>query len=161
VNYAILAKHQARKVSTADVIEHLAGQLYQEGKPLSEGDITERLHEYATIHHTEFHPSDVCNLTCSGCTYAHDDPERKPPPINFPFQEIRKIAQMKPRSMVIIGGGEPTLYRSDKHRFQKMVEEVWTTNPGIVLALVTNGTYKPPGDWPNRFSWIRLSLGDC
>jgi MoaA/NifB/PqqE/SkfB family radical SAM enzyme len=158
INNALLAKHQAGTISTADVIRHLAGQIHQEGKPLSESDITHRLREYATIQHMEFHPSDACNLTCCGCTYAHDDPERKPPPINFPFQEIRKIAQMKPQSMVIIGGGEPTLYRSDNHRFQEMVEEVCTTNPGIVLALVTNGTYKPPGDWPDRFSWIRLSL---
>jgi len=158
VNYATLTKHQARQISTADVIKHLAGQLYQEGKPLSEGDIADRLREYATIHHTEFHPSDACNLTCCGCTYAHDDPERKPPAISFPFQEIEKIAQMKPRSMVIIGGGEPALYRSGNYRFQEMVEEICTTNPSITMALVTNGTYRPPGDWPNRFSWIRLSL---
>jgi MoaA/NifB/PqqE/SkfB family radical SAM enzyme len=158
VNYAILTKHQAREISTADVIKHLAGQLYQAGKPLSEGDIADRLREYATIHHMEFHPSDVCNLTCCDCTYAHDDPERKPLPINFPFQEITKIAQMKPGSMVIIGGGEPGLYGSGNYHFQEMVEEICVTNPSIRLALVTNGTCKPPGDWPNRFSWIRLSL---
>jgi len=157
-NYDILAKHQARKVSTADVIKDLAVQLYQAGKALSENDIAARLREYATIRHMEFHPSDVCNLTCCGCTYGHDDPERKLPPVNFPFQEIKKIAKMKPRSMVIIGGVEPGLYKSGKHRFQEMIEEICTTNRGITLALVTNGTYKPPGDWPNRFSWIRLSL---
>lgn len=106
----------------------------------------------------EFHPSDVCNLTCCGCTYGHDDPERKPLPVNFPFQEIKKIAQLNPRSMVIIGGGEPALYKSDAHYFQEMVEEVRTTNPGITLALVTNGTYKPAGNWPNYFSWVRVSL---
>jgi MoaA/NifB/PqqE/SkfB family radical SAM enzyme len=60
--------------------------------------------------------------------------------------------------MVIIGGGEPTLYHSDNKSFQEMVEEVVRTNPGITLALVTNGTHKPPGDWPNRLSWIRVSL---
>jgi MoaA/NifB/PqqE/SkfB family radical SAM enzyme len=106
----------------------------------------------------EFHPSDACNLACCDCTYAHDDPERKPPPISFPFHEIHKIASMKPKSIVIIGGGEPALYRSGKYRFQEMVEEIQGTNPGIRLALVTNGTYKPPGNWPDRFSWIRISL---
>jgi MoaA/NifB/PqqE/SkfB family radical SAM enzyme len=140
------------------VIKHLASQLHEAGRPLSEADVASRLRDYATIRHMEFHPSDVCNLTCCDCTYGHDDPERKPPPINYAFQEIRKIAQMKPQSMVIIGGGEPTLYRSDNYRFQEMVEEVSTTNPGIALALVTNGTYKPPGDWPSTFRWIRLSL---
>jgi sulfatase maturation enzyme AslB (radical SAM superfamily) len=39
-----------------------------------------------------------------------------------------------------------------------MVEEISGTNAGIALALVTNGTYKPPGDWPNRLSWLRVSL---
>jgi MoaA/NifB/PqqE/SkfB family radical SAM enzyme len=158
VNYEILKKHQARMISTDDVIKHLTRQLYQAGKPLSESGIADRLREYAAIHHMEFHPSDVCNLACCGCTYGHDDPERKPLPINFPFEEVKKIASMKPRSMVIIGGGEPGLYRSGKHGFQDMVEEICTTNTGITLSLVTNGTYRPPGDWPNRFSWIRLSL---
>jgi MoaA/NifB/PqqE/SkfB family radical SAM enzyme len=158
VNYAILTKHQAREVSTVDVIKHLARQLYQAGKPLSEADIASRLREYATIRHMEFHPSDVCKLTCCDCTYGHDDPQRKPPPTNFPSQEIQKIAQMRPGSMVISGGGEPTLYRSGKYRFREMVEEVCNTTSGIVVALVTNGTYKPPGDWPSRLSWIRLSL---
>jgi MoaA/NifB/PqqE/SkfB family radical SAM enzyme len=106
----------------------------------------------------EFHPSDVCNLTCCGCTYGHDDPELKPLPVNFPFQQIQKIARLQPQSMVVIGGGEPTLYRSGDHRFQQMVAEVIRTNPGIRLGLVTNGTFKPPGDWPKRFAWIRLSL---
>jgi len=158
LNYDLLAEHQARKVSTTDTIKNLASQLYQAGKSLSESDITDRLCEYATIHHMEFHPSDVCDLTCRGCTYGHDDPERKPLPINFPFNEIKKVAQMKPKSMVIIGGGEPGLYKSGNQKFQEMVEEINTTNRDITLALVTNGTYKPPGDWPNRFSWIRLSL---
>jgi MoaA/NifB/PqqE/SkfB family radical SAM enzyme len=157
-NYDLLARHQAGIVSTALVIKHLAGQLYQAGRSLSEADIASKLREYATICHMEFHPSDVCNLACCGCTYGHDDPARKPPPINFPFHQIHKIAQMKPRSMVIIGGGEPTLYRSGNDHFQEMIEDVCNTNPGIVLALVTNGTYRPPGDWPNRLSWIRVSL---
>ena len=157
-NYDVLSRHQAREISTAEVISHLAGQRHQAGKLLSEADIAGRLREYATIHHMEFHPSDVCNLSCCDCTYGHDDPERKPPPVNFPFREIQKIARMKPQSMVIIGGGEPTLYKSGDQRFQEMVEEVGATNPGIALALVTNGTYKPPGDWPGRLSWVRVSL---
>lgn len=158
VNYSLLEKHQAGKVSTADVIGHLASQLRQAGRPQSEDEIAARLRGYATIRHMEFHPSDLCNLTCRGCTYGHDDPERKPAPVQFPFQEIQKISRMKPRSMVIIGGGEPTLYRDGHRRFEELVEEVCKTNPGITLALVTNGTSIPPGHWPNRFSWIRLSL---
>jgi MoaA/NifB/PqqE/SkfB family radical SAM enzyme len=157
-NYDLLARHQARRLSTADVIRHLAGQLFLAGKSLSEAAIAGMLREYASIRHMEFHPSDVCNLACCDCTYGHDDPARKPLPTNFPFQEIRKITQMKPGSMVIIGGGEPTLYKSGNNRFQEMIEEIDRVNPGITLALVTNGTHRPPGDWPNRLSWIRVSL---
>ncbi len=158
VNYAVLAKHQARAVTTDTVVKHLAAQLCREGRMLSEENVSIRLREYATLRHMEFHPCDICNLTCCGCTYGHDDPNRKPPPINFPFQAIHKISQLKPRSMVIIGGGEPTLYRNGRYRFQEMVEEISSTNAGIALALVTNGTYLPAGAWPNRMSWIRLSL---
>ena len=157
-NYTLLAEHQAGKVPTADVIRYLTCQLQQDSVPCSEDDVRAKLREYATIRHMEFHPSDVCNLTCRGCTYGHDDPETKPLPINFPFGAITKIAQLQPRSMVIIGGGEPTLYRSGKYHFQEMIEEVLATNPGIRLALVTNGTFKPAGNWPSKFSWIRLSL---
>jgi MoaA/NifB/PqqE/SkfB family radical SAM enzyme len=158
VNYAVLAKHQARTMTTSAVIGRLAAQLRREGQPLSEVEVVDRLREYATIRHMEFHPSDVCNLTCCGCTYGHDDPRRKPLPINFPFHELKKISRLKPKSMVIIGGGEPTLYRNGNYRFQEMIEEISGTNAGIALALVTNGTYRPPGNWPDRLSWIRLSL---
>ncbi len=158
VNYDVLAKHQARTITTLAVVKHLAAQLQQEGKKLPEADIVDKLRDYATVCHMEFHPSDVCNLSCCGCTYGHDEPGRKPPAINFPFQEIEKISQMKPRSMVIIGGGEPTLYRHGIYGLQEAVEEISDTNAGIMLALVTNGTYKPSGDWPNRLSWMRLSL---
>ncbi|MGD8857572.1 MAG: radical SAM protein [Chloroflexota bacterium] len=157
-NYALLERHQAGKISTAVVINHLADQLRQTDRPLSKAKIAVRLRRYATIRHMEFHPSDLCNLSCRGCTYGHDDPRRKPAPIQFPYHEIGKIAQLKPRSMVIIGGGEPTLYRDEDRRIQELVEAVCETNPGIALALVTNGTTIPPGEWPNRFSWIRVSL---
>lgn len=157
-NYQLLARHQARMVSTIDVISHLTRQLQQDGSSLSGANVRELLREYATVRHMEFHPTDVCNLTCRGCTYGHDVPELKPLPINFPFHEIKKIAQLQPRSMNIIGGGEPTLFRNGNYRFQEMIEEVRSTNPGVQLALVTNGTYKPDGDWPNRFAWIRVSI---
>jgi hypothetical protein len=110
-NYDLLLKHQAKKISTTDVIGYLARQSYQLGQPLSEAAIARRLREYASVRHLEFHPSDLCNLACRDCTYGHDDPERKPPPIHFPFQGIEEISKMKPRSMVVIGGGEPTLYQ--------------------------------------------------
>ncbi len=159
VNCALLAKHQARQTTTLAVVKHLAAQLRQEGGALSESDVAAKLRDYATIRHMEFHPSDVCNLTCCGCTYGHDDPEHKPPAINYPFREISRIARMKPRSMVIIGGGEPTLYKSGNCYFQEAVEEIRGANPGIALALITNGTHKPAGNWRAARRWrVRIAL---
>ncbi len=157
-NYDVLLKHHVNKLSTTDVISYLARQSYQLSQPISESAIAQKLREYASVRHVEFHPSDLCNLACRDCTYGHDDPERKPLPIHFPFQGIEEISKMQPRSMVVIGGGEPTLYRDGTQRFEEMLQEVCRTIPNIVLALVTNGTTKPPGHWPSRFSWIRLSL---
>jgi len=158
MNYQILEKHQERKISTLSVIDHLSAQLQAGGQMLSKNEIVGKLRDYATVRHMEFHPCDSCNLTCCECTYGHDEPKRKPAPISFPFQEIKKIAQLKPRSMVIIGGGEPTLYRDKNHSFQAMIHEIIDTNSEISLALITNGTHKPTGDWPNQLDWIRLSL---
>ncbi|MCB9105587.1 MAG: radical SAM protein [Anaerolineales bacterium] len=158
VNYRLLEQHQRRKLTTEDFLEHLSAQLNQEQKFIPAYEIRSFLREYASVRHMEFHPSDICNLTCLGCTYGHDDPETKPLPINFPFHNLRQIAQLKPRSMVIIGGGEPTLYRQGKYHFQQLIDEITGQNPGIALALTTNGTFKPSGDWPDKFAWLRLSL---
>ena len=157
-NYALLAEHQAGRLSTAAVTGVLARQGSGAGAGLSEAAIRSRLRAYATVRHMEYHPCDVCNLACRGCTYGHDDPACKPPPVNYPFGEILKIARLQPRSMVIIGGGEPTLYRQGAHHFQELVEEVCATNPGIALALVTNGTHQAIRCLAQSLSWIRVSL---
>jgi MoaA/NifB/PqqE/SkfB family radical SAM enzyme len=157
-NYGLLERHQLRELSTSTLVSHLATQLQVGDSSLSEQTIRSLLAEYATVRHMEFHPTDICNLSCRGCTYGHDEPETKPPPINFPFNSISKVAALQPKSAVIIGGGEPTLYSCRPHRFQDMVDELRTSNPDISLALTTNGTYKPPGPWPDGFRWIRVSL---
>ncbi len=157
-NYVRLEQHQRRQLSLDVVIDLLAQELNALARPLPQTKIRQLLQEFATVRHMEFHPSDVCNLTCLGCTYGHDDPVTKPLPINFPFEQIHRISALQPSSMVIIGGGEPTLYRMGKYRFQELIDEITGLNPGITLALTTNGTFKPKGDWPNKFDWIRLSL---
>ncbi|MBI4560045.1 MAG: radical SAM protein [Candidatus Hydrogenedentes bacterium] len=152
-NYERLARHQSRNLSTQDMVRVLASQTGR-----SDATIMKDLREYATVCHMEFHPTDLCNLRCRDCTYGHDVPSLAPLPVEFEFEEIGKLSQLKAKSMVVIGGGEPTLYRCGQHRFQEMVDQIVATNPAIRLALVTNGTHRPPGNWPNRFSWIRVSL---
>lgn len=157
-NYQMLAAHQQKKVSTEKVMTVLAEQLGNKEQSVSVEMVREWLQSYAAIRHMEFHPSDVCNLTCTDCTYGHDEEETKPLPINFNFNSIKRIAGLRPQSMVVIGGGEPTLYVYQKRRFQSMTDEIRHYMPGISLSLVTNGTFLPPGNWPDFFSWIRVSL---
>lgn len=152
-NYRMLAEHQSGQLTTDEVIHSLSQQTRMDTTA-----IRQTLSDYAEVTHMEFHPSDVCNLTCQGCTYGHDNPETKPLPINFPYHAIERMSRLKPKSMVIIGGGEPTLYASSGKRFQGLVDKIDEEMPDIDLALVTNGTHKPEGDWPDRFSWVRLSL---
>lgn len=157
-NYEMLEAHQAKKVATDQVIRILAEQQTESSIDLRIEKVRQRLKSFSSVRHMEFHPSDVCNLTCKDCTYGHDEEETKPLPVNFDFNAIHKIASLRPDSMVVIGGGEPTLYVDKRKRFQQMVEELKICLPDLQLALVTNGTFLPPGNWPNQFSWIRLSL---
>ncbi len=69
-NYALLAEHQAQRVSTSDVIRHLAAQSHRVGAGLSEADVSRRLQAYPTVRHMEFHPSDVCNLAAAAAPTA-------------------------------------------------------------------------------------------
>ena len=103
--------------------------------------------EYALACHVEFHPSDACNLACKNCVYDNDIHSSRQ---FFSLAEIDKVFRFKPQSMVITGGGEPTLHP----RFSELVGML----PDIQLALITNGTVEPSGNWPDRFSWIRISI---
>jgi MoaA/NifB/PqqE/SkfB family radical SAM enzyme len=157
-NYGILQQHHAEHITTDSAVKRLVGNLSQQGKIVTEKEVVGVLRDYASVTHMEFHPTDRCNLRCRGCTYGHDQAAGEPPPVSFYSSQIGRIAELRPRSMVIVGGGEPTLYSSDSEGFAGMINQVCLANPGIRLALVTNGTYKPSGEWPGRFSWIRLSL---
>jgi MoaA/NifB/PqqE/SkfB family radical SAM enzyme len=152
-NYRLLEDHQRSRLSTSALIDHLAVQM-----SLGPASVRLLLQEYAAVRHMEFHPTDICNLTCRGCTYGHDNPATKPPPVSFPFGSLPKILGLRPGSIVICGGGEPTLYRDGPRTFPDLVNELAALHPRIRLALVTNGTYLPPGGWPDHLDWVRISL---
>lgn len=116
----------------------------------------EMVSQYLKVNHLEFHPTDLCNLRCQGCTYGHDVYDI--PKVHFPFSGLSKLQAFSPKSILIAGGGEPTLYRSEGKRFPDVVEELGNLLPGVKLALITNGVFKPDGKWINRFDWIRISL---
>jgi MoaA/NifB/PqqE/SkfB family radical SAM enzyme len=157
-NFRDLELHQKGELSSRDFIEKLGEQLRKGNSQLGPDEIIALLRSYAAVGSMEFHPSDACNLACLGCTYGHGSEGTKPPAIFFPFGSIRKIADLRPKGVTIVGGGEPALYKSGENSFPEMVDELSYQVPDAVLALITNGTLRPKGDWIKKLSWVRISL---
>lgn len=107
----------------------------------------------ALARHVEFHPTDRCMLACKGCTYqnVHSD-------VVFPFAELWRLATLRPRSMVIVGGGEPTMYSDGDARLGDVLCKLRELMPMLRLALITNGVIIPPGNWVSSLDWVRVSL---
>ncbi len=100
----------------------------------------------------ELHATDACDLDCVFCTYAdrHGDA--------FPFDELPRVALLRPRAIVLAGGGEPTTYRDKGRDFGAFVCQLSDLVPGTPIGLATNGLFYP-GDGPaQRLAWVRVSL---
>lgn len=125
-----------------------------------ESQILESLRGAVPVVQVELHPSDICNERCRGCTYGHDDPALKPPPICFPFHQLDRIAALKPRAIVLAGGGEPELYKDTRtgNGLPDFVRELRHLLPDTQLGLITNGTRFGAELWMNEFRWCRISI---
>lgn len=150
-----LQKHFYEEITT----EEAADQIIKHTK----NEVNKQLLETFTRRdHVEFHPCDACNLSCSGCTYFHDLPSG-PDPVSFPIKSINKIcSSIQPKAITIVGGGEPTLYKSGKFRLGDLINSIgngeYDCTPAI--GLITNGTLWVPGNptWHHHVDWIRYSL---
>ena len=138
------------------VLNHLS--LLQEKKKLEEKEqlTPEEQKEYLTVGHIEFHPSDNCNLSCTGCTYAHD--RREPERVFFPLDGVGRLAELNPESVVIAGGGEPLLYSDNGKIFSDLLKEMRKQMPKTKFALITNGTLKYFFTNWGEISWVRISV---
>lgn len=145
-------------LDTDEAIARLTENARAHGACFTESDVRTLLGAVYRSAQIEFHPSDVCNEKCRGCTYGHDDPRFKPPPICFPFAELPRLAEFKPRALTIAGGGEPVLYKNKGKGFCELVEELHSLMPECQFGLITNGTLYPRGGWANHFRWIRISV---
>ena len=150
----ILISHARGTMTTRETVAALARVAAFEDPQ----DLVASLRDYAAVAHMEFHPSDRCNLACKGCTYGHDVVDEKPDPVSFTWDELPRLQSLKPRSIVIVGGGEPTLYMSQGHRFAEMVMELRRLLPASKLSMITNGTHVHNGEWTDELSWVRLSV---
>jgi len=141
-------------------VSRLCENAQRVGVLLQADDVRAALREYSAAAQLELHPSDICNEKCRGCTYGHDDPTIKPPAICFPFSGLDSVARLRPKSIVIVGGGEPLLYkdRETGWRFPEFIERLHELIPGCRFGLISNGTIFPDGEWYRHFDWIRYSV---
>lgn len=151
-NAPVLEEHLRGAVSTRELLRRLA--------PGREEETRRSLRSLYPLAHMEFHPTDLCNLDCQGCTYTRireDEPEKDIPAV-FPFPRLDVLRKLNPAAIVVVGGGEPTLYRDSQHRFNQLIQQIHRLLPTTRLALITNGVFFPPGQWYHCLDWARISI---
>jgi len=152
-NNDILDQLQRGSLQTSEALKKIFENVRRGSKPLSEVKFYEYLDRLIPAGHIELHPTDVCDHKCVGCYYYQKGTDV------MPFEYIEKILKIyRPKSVVLVGGGEPTLYRHKDRRFEDIVFELKRLDPGIQIGLVTKGTYIPPGDWQKHIDWVRVSI---
>ena len=82
----------------------------------------------------EFHPTNKCCLDCSGCTHK----ALHTPGAVFPFEHLGDIVAMQPEVLYVVGGGEPTMYRSGEHSLTNMILELRRHLPSAEICLGSN-----------------------
>jgi phosphohistidine swiveling domain-containing protein/MoaA/NifB/PqqE/SkfB family radical SAM enzyme len=154
----VLRGHFTGEISTDEAAKQIIKQLKK-----SSIDVSRKFLEgFSQRYHVEFHPCDACNLCCSGCTYFQDTPFR-PSAVSFPFDHISKICSLfQPKAITIVGGGEPTLYRSGQYELGDLICAFGQGEFGCApaIGLISNGVRWPPGnrEWPCYVNWVRYSL---
>jgi MoaA/NifB/PqqE/SkfB family radical SAM enzyme/adenine/guanine phosphoribosyltransferase-like PRPP-binding protein len=105
------------------------------------------------VYFLELHPTNQCNLRCKDCIAGKRDHA-----FVFPFDQLEKVGALKPSEILVIGGGEPTIYRDGKHNFNDYILKLAAVAPQANIGLGTNGVYVPKGDWTNKIKWVSVSL---
>ncbi len=151
----ILSKHFNNEVCTVEAADRII-------KQTQIGITRKQLESFTRRYHVEFHPCDVCNLRCSGCTYFHDL-SSKTDAFSFPFEQMGRICSViQPRAITIVGGGEPSLYKSEGQKLGDLIYALGNGEFGNTpeIGVITNGTLLPPGNsqWHHYVKWIRYSL---
>jgi len=121
------------------------------------------LAQFAEYGHLELHLTDVCNLNCQGCTYAVARVGAAPADV-LPFDSIANLGNLPnaPKSIVVVGGGEPTLYgKGQSRQFHDAMNTLATfARRGTRIGLITNGVIFPEldGGWQEHVRWVRVSI---
>ncbi|WES69018.1 radical SAM protein [Superficieibacter sp. HKU1] len=99
----------------------------------------------------EIHPTDICDLQCSYCSYKHQQYRES---LNVDI--VKNILRLKPKAVVIAGGGEPTLYKNGYVDLNDIIDFLSANN--IAVGLITNGSRKLKTSTLDKLSWLRVSL---
>jgi len=94
-------------------------------------------------------PTSVCNLNCSYCSVKNRPKEE------LKLKDIKSTVMSAKnnglKSVIISGGGEPTLYP----RYDEMIE--FLQEEKLEMGLITNGTTLKNKDI-NPYKWVRVSI---
>lgn len=154
-NLNILSDLQEGLIDTNTAISKIAhtSSRFAGACSLTEKEIYDNLGLATVAGHIELHPTDLCDHRCIGCYYSEKGSDV------MPFAYVEPILRTyRPRSIVLVGGGEPTMYRDGQYRFSDLVSKIKEVDPKIQIGLVTKGTMIPDGDWQKHVDWVRLSI---
>lgn len=154
----VLQKYWQAEISTEEAVKEIIFQLGKVSVNITRADLESIPRRY----HIEFHPCDACNLRCSGCTYFQDTPSR-PEALSFPYEKVAKIFSFfQPRAITLVGGGEPTLYKSGPYKLGDLICSIGEGTFGRTptMGLISNGVQWPAGNpkWHRHINWVRYSL---
>lgn len=107
--------------------------------------------ELPVINVIEIHPTDICDLQCSYCSYKNQQHRG-----SLNFNTVKNILRLKPKAVVIAGGGEPTLYKNEGVNLNDVIDFLSANN--IAVGLITNGSRKLEKATLDKLSWLRVSL---
>jgi rifampicin phosphotransferase len=144
---AALLKHHEGLLATPSAVERVCSQA-----GISRTDLA----AFCQRLHIELHPTDMCQMDCTGCTYRSSGP---PSNSVLPYLAIELLLSLfRPKAVTIVGGGEPALYASVGRALGDLIVNLGERQIGV--GLISNGVCWPPGDpaWPRWVRWIRFSL---
>lgn len=151
VNLGLLKLLRARRISATEALAKISAGLMP---AQTEAEITHNMVNAYLAGQVELHLTDRCNCRCPGCYYGSQKKDV------FPFQHLSRVGEMQPRSIVLVGGGEPTIYQSGGRELLDSVLELESMSPGIQFGLITNGIAVPEQreELFSRLRWVRLSI---
>lgn len=146
-----LMQFKAKKITAVEVLQIINSSV---SARISEAEFTAMTATAYQAGLVEMHLTDKCNCRCPRCYYGSNKKDV------FPFEKLDRVAEMRPRAIVLVGGGEPTVYRSRGKHLADAMDLFGISLPGVQFGLITNGIIMPPEHEKvtSMLNWTRLSI---